>query len=133
MDSPGLRRREPAERALSTDPGLNSARLRVRQLVAAMAVICATLYVGVVLVALPWSRYWHDNYFSDLFPSWRNWWLNPYVRGAVSGLGFANLYLCLLEVLRFSNELTAPRRLVNAHQASSATMKTDTASEQRGP
>ena len=62
------------------------------------AVLC--FEIGVFLIAFPWSRYWSANYFAWLSPDWREIWVNPYFRGAVSGLGVLNLLLSLTEVLR---------------------------------
>ena len=38
--------------------------------------------------------------FSNLFPQMEAWWDNMYVRGAVSGLGVANLYISFAEIFR---------------------------------
>ncbi len=62
-----------------------------------LAILCFEM--GIFLVAFPWSRYWDLNYFSWLSPGWRELWIDPYFRGAVSGFGVADLYLSLLEVL----------------------------------
>jgi len=56
--------------------------------------------VGIFLVAFPWSSYWNVNFFSGLSPAWAEIWVSPYARGAVTGLGFVNLYVSLLEVFR---------------------------------
>jgi hypothetical protein len=70
------------------------------------AVLC--FEIGVFLIAFPWSRYWNLNYFAWLSPEWREIWINPYFRGAVSGLGLLNLFLSLMEVLRLQS--AGPRR-----------------------
>ncbi len=62
------------------------------------AVLCFEM--GIFLIAFPWSPYWARNFFSWLSPEWREVWMNPYFRGAVSGAGLLNLYLSLLEVFR---------------------------------
>jgi len=66
------------------------------------AVLFATfcLEIGLFLLIFPWTEYWDSNYFSSLMPQWHIWWENPYVRGAVSGIGIVNLYLSFLEILR---------------------------------
>ncbi len=47
--------------------------------------------VGLLLLILPWSGFWEQNYFAG---HW-SWMLrvitNNYVRGAISGLGVVNL------------------------------------------
>ncbi len=65
------------------------------------AILC--FEVGVFLVAFPWSHYWNANYFSTLTEQWHQVWINPYFRGAVSGLGLLNLYVSLSEVFRLQD------------------------------
>ena len=47
--------------------------------------------VGLVLLVLPWRPYWEENYFFEAVPLLKQVFTNPYVRGAVSGLGLVNL------------------------------------------
>jgi hypothetical protein len=54
--------------------------------------------VGLLLVLIPWSRFWERNYFADVVPVIRFLITNNYVRGAVSGLGLINIWLALVEV-----------------------------------
>ena len=56
--------------------------------------------IGVFLLAFPWSPYWDGNYFAWMSPEWRDLWISPFLRGAVSGIGLVNLYVSLLEVFR---------------------------------
>jgi hypothetical protein len=61
--------------------------------------------LGLFLLVYPWTDAWADNYFSAAVPDsavtvWREWWNNPYVRGAVSGLGLVNVWIALAEVFR---------------------------------
>ena len=55
------------------------------------AILCFEM--GIFLLAFPWSAYWARNFFSWMSPEWRDLWMNPYFRGAVSGIGLLNLYL----------------------------------------
>ncbi|MEJ7609402.1 MAG: hypothetical protein WKF37_24790 [Bryobacteraceae bacterium] len=62
------------------------------------AIFCFEL--GVALLIFPWIESWSTSYFGYL-PSWaRGIWLNPYFRGAISGLGLLNIYISFLEVFR---------------------------------
>lgn len=54
--------------------------------------------LGLLLVLIPWSRFWERNYFGLLLPSLQVVITNNYVRGAVSGLGLVNLWLALVEL-----------------------------------
>lgn len=60
-------------------------------------VVC--LEVGIFLTLVPWSAVWERNYFLDAYPTLRAVLLSPSVRGAVAGLGLANIYMGLNEVL----------------------------------
>jgi hypothetical protein len=56
--------------------------------------------VGIFLIVFPWMDPWPHNYFVTAIPEWRNFWISPYVRGAISGLGVVNVILSLSEALR---------------------------------
>jgi hypothetical protein len=56
--------------------------------------------LGVVLTVFPWLNWWDGNYFSDFNAEWRRIWLNPYFRGAVSGIGLLNVYISFAEIFR---------------------------------
>ena len=73
------------------------------------AILC--FEIGIFLVVFPWSRYWTANYFSFLTPEWREIWMDPYFRGAVSGIGLLNLYVSLLEIFHLQG--LAPNRRTN--------------------
>jgi hypothetical protein len=66
----------------------------------AVLLVTFCLEIGLFLLIFPWTDYWDVNYFSELIPSWRAYWDNPYVRGTVSGIGLLNLYISLLEIFR---------------------------------
>jgi hypothetical protein len=56
------------------------------------------LEVGVFLILVPWTSYWERNYFLQVYPTLNSLVLEPAFRGAVSGLGVANIYLGLCEI-----------------------------------
>ena len=41
---------------------------------------------------LPWSTFWERNYFAEAWPALQSFVTNNFVRGAVTGLGFVNLF-----------------------------------------
>ena len=47
--------------------------------------------LGVLLVILPWSAFWERNFFLQRFPEMIPLVLNPYLRGAVTGLGVLDI------------------------------------------
>ena len=55
--------------------------------------------VGVLLVFVPWSAFWERNYFTHLVPAVGAVVGNPFVRGAVSGLGVINVIAGVAELL----------------------------------
>jgi hypothetical protein len=57
------------------------------------------LWTGFLLILVPWSVFWDRNYFAQALPAIQALMGNPYVRGAVSGLGVVNLYLGLAELV----------------------------------
>ena len=69
----------------------------------ALTFIIFCLEIGIILLILPWSEWWGNNYFSSVAPGWPWWrelWNNAYLRGAVSGLGIVNIYISFGELLR---------------------------------
>jgi hypothetical protein len=66
----------------------------------ALFLIVFCLEVGVVLLVFPWSDYWDNNFFSTWIPAFHQCWDNSYVRGAVSGLGIANIMIAFGELFR---------------------------------
>lgn len=48
---------------------------------------------GLVLVVLPWTLLWDNNYFFSLQPQHSAFWLGNHLRGAVSGFGMVTLWI----------------------------------------
>jgi hypothetical protein len=51
--------------------------------------------MGALLLYLPWSIYWEQNYFLSHFPSMMRIVLHPSFRGAVSGVGLLDIFLAV--------------------------------------
>lgn len=66
----------------------------------AVLYIAFCMELGLFLLVYPWTIPWQVNFIPALIPAFRPVWLNGYVRGAVSGLGIANLWIALVEVFR---------------------------------
>ncbi len=60
--------------------------------------VLVCLEVGIFLILVPWSVIWERNYFLQAYPALVPVVLDPVFRGAVTGLGIANVYLVLHEV-----------------------------------
>ncbi len=54
--------------------------------------------MGLLLIVLPWSSFWDQNYFAGVFPWLKTVLTNNYMRGAVSGLGIVNLFAGFAEL-----------------------------------
>jgi hypothetical protein len=66
------------------------------------------LEVGLVLILVPWSELWETNYFLYQYPGLGLFMKNPYLRGAISGLGLINVFLAL-EAFRRRTSAVATR------------------------
>ena len=53
------------------------------------------LELGLVLILVPWSDIWEANYFLYQYPALAIFANNPFMRGAISGLGIMNVFLAL--------------------------------------
>jgi len=53
------------------------------------------LAFGLALILVPWSDLWDANYFLYHYPALGIFLKNPFLRGAISGLGFMNVLLSL--------------------------------------
>jgi len=54
--------------------------------------------VGLVLIVVPWSTFWDHNFFAESIPWVGRLADSGFVRGAVSGLGVANLWTALADL-----------------------------------
>lgn len=57
--------------------------------------ILVWLEMGLLLILTPWSAFWDTNYFISRYPGLIPFLLNPFLRGAISGLGVINAILAL--------------------------------------
>jgi hypothetical protein len=49
--------------------------------------------MGALLLYLPWSTFWEQNYFLNHFPSLMPFLLHPSLRGIVSGIGVLDIFV----------------------------------------
>ena len=61
--------------------------------------------IGVFLFIFPWHGLWSRNYFVDHYPLVASLTRNYFVRGAVSGVGLADIWLALYDLWRLRREL----------------------------
>ena len=65
------------------------------------------LEVGLFLIILPWLELWERNILFAVLPDLKAALLNNYVRGAISGLGFINLWVGLSDAWHFRRNLAS--------------------------
>jgi len=58
------------------------------------------LEVGCCLILFPWYNFWENNYILNLCPSLRPIMVNPFLKGAVLGLGIVNLLIGFQEIVQ---------------------------------
>jgi len=61
--------------------------------------------LGVFLFVFPWVSLWTKNYFVAHYPWFAAIIRNYFFRGAVSGIGLADVWLSFFEVWRFRRKL----------------------------
>jgi hypothetical protein len=67
-------------------------------LIRRLVLVALFIEVGLLLVVVPWSSFWERNYFVYAWPPLAPVLMNYFVRGAVTGLGFVNLFAGLMEL-----------------------------------
>jgi len=66
---------------------------------AALIALCTAM--GLFLLIFPWSSLWDSNYYVLEMPVLLDYWSSPYLRAAVSTLGVLNLFIALVDLVRF--------------------------------
>ena len=61
--------------------------------------------LGVFLFVFPWTLLWTRNFFVGHYPLFASITRNYFLRGAVSGLGLADVWLAFFELWRLRREL----------------------------
>jgi hypothetical protein len=67
--------------------------------------ILYSLEVGGILLVLPWLPIWDNNYLLYLYPHVRSIVANPFLKGAVLGLGILNILIGIQEIVEFRKVL----------------------------
>jgi hypothetical protein len=68
-------------------------------LVRRLVFVAFFLEVGLLLLVMPWSAFWEQNYFAVVWPPLQQAMTNNFVRGAVSGIGVLNLYAAFADLM----------------------------------
>jgi hypothetical protein len=59
------------------------------------------LEVGIILTALPWTGIWTENSLLLGYPQLREFLMQNFVRGLVSGLGLVDIWMGVAEAVRY--------------------------------
>ena len=62
---------------------------------ARVPILLVWLVLGLALILVPWSDLWDTNYFLYHYPALGIFVKSPFLRGAISGLGFMNVLMSL--------------------------------------
>jgi len=63
--------------------------------------VVVRLYLGLVIVILPWMHFWDDNRLFALVPHLAPLLLNGVARGIVSGLGLLNIWIAIHDAIHY--------------------------------
>ena len=63
--------------------------------------VIVRLYLGLVIVVLPWMHFWDDNRLFALVPHLAPLLLNGVARGIVSGLGLLNIWIAIHDAIHY--------------------------------
>ena len=63
-----------------------------------LAYVAFFLEVGLLLIVVPWSGFWDQNYFATAWPLLQPFFASNFVRGGVTGLGLVNLIASVAEL-----------------------------------
>jgi hypothetical protein len=87
---PSGRRRQSSRQ---TPPWLLYLELSIR--------VVVRLYLGLVLIVLPWSHFWSDNHLFLLVPHLAFVAASGVMRGIVSGLGLLNIWIAVSDAIHY--------------------------------
>jgi hypothetical protein len=60
--------------------------------------------MGIILFVFPWLSLWTKNYFVDHYPLVSALARNYFFRGAISGIGLADIWLAIYELWHFRRQ-----------------------------
>lgn len=63
--------------------------------------VVVRLYLGLIIVVLPWTHFWNNNHLLLYVPHLALLALNGVTRGIVSGLGILNIWIAVDDAIRF--------------------------------
>jgi hypothetical protein len=96
----------PPPLAVGTPEGTNTPRRSRRwlQRLDLFVRVIVRLYLGLIIVVLPWMHFWDENRLLTLLPYLAPLALNGVVRGMVSGLGLLNIWIAIHDAIRYNED-----------------------------
>ncbi len=85
----------------SGSQGTSKPCIRTATLIFKVFYIVLSLGFGVLLLSLPWQSFWENNELLYLFPQIRPLVSDSYFKGAVLGLGIADILIGFYEIAHF--------------------------------
>lgn len=64
-----------------------------------LVVFC--FYIGLLMILLPWTRYWNDNHFLLTWPIAGRLLTGGFARGVISGVGLLDWWIGISEVIHY--------------------------------
>lgn len=68
--------------------------------VLAFCLIVFAFELGLFLLVFPWLKSWEMSWIPVHSRHFAGFWMSPYLRGAISGLGLLNIYIAVMEAIR---------------------------------
>jgi hypothetical protein len=93
----------PDRQPVPPDPRRVSVWLRRIEL---LFYVILRIYVGVIIIVLPWTPLWSDNNLINYYPRVSTFLMHGAVRGIISGLGVLNLYIAVDEAIHYRESTT---------------------------
>ncbi len=63
--------------------------------------VVVRLYIGLLVLILPWTHLWDENHFFSFMPRLAIFATYGVVRGCVSGIGLLNLWIALSDAIHY--------------------------------
>ncbi|MCC7416011.1 MAG: hypothetical protein IT176_02635 [Acidobacteria bacterium] len=83
----------------SASSAWRGSRREDKTLIRRLLYVAFFLEVGLLLIVLPWSALWEQNYFVGQWPALGRLLRSDYARGAVSGLGVVNVVAGVVDLV----------------------------------
>lgn len=97
LETPDRVNPHPSKPALATEPPVPVWLQRLSVVI--LVVFC--FYVGLLLLLLPWTRYWQENHYLLAIPSLGPFLFSGITRGIISGLGLLDIWIGISEVREY--------------------------------